>query len=226
MDPHKNADTDLRDRYPLFFEVGLILSLGLILGLFSITIERTSTLELVETQQEIVLVEEVLQTEQREVPPPPPRAPAPVEVADDLETDEVELDLDMDLDLGESVAVSAPPPPPPPPPDELAPEPEPEHDIFVVVEESPQLVGGLPAFQQRLRYPELARVAGIEGTAFVQFVVNADGSIAEPMCIRDPGGGTCEEAIRAVQASTFTPGRQRGRAVRVRFSMPVRFQLQ
>lgn len=225
MDPHKNADTDLRDRYPLFFELGLALSLGLILLLFSVSFEAESTLELVETQQEIVLVEEVVQTKHVEAPPPPPRAPAPIEVANNVETEDVELDFDLDLDLTESAVAPAAPPPPPAPPPEPEPEPEPEDDIFVVVEQQPELVGGLQGLQQKLRYPELARVAGIQGTVYVQFVVNADGSISDAVCLRDPGAGTCEEALRAVHASTFEPGRQRGRAVRVRFSMPVRFEL-
>ena len=113
---------------------------------------------------------------------------------------------------------------PPPPPDDLAVE-EPEEPIFVFVQESPELIGGLPGLQQRIQYPELARRAGIEGTVFVQFVVDEQGRVNDPVCVRDPGGGTCEEALKAVRASEFKPGKQRGKPVKVRFSLPVKFRL-
>jgi protein TonB len=100
-----------------------------------------------------------------------------------------------------------------------------EPEIFVVVENPPELIGGLEGLQQRVRYPDAARRAGIEGTAFVQFVIDEQGNVVDPVCVRDPGGGTCEEAVRVVRASTFTPGRQRGQPVKVRFSLPVKFRL-
>jgi protein TonB len=185
--------------------------------------DSTGQLEIVETQQEVVLVEEVEQTHQAEKPPPPPKAPPPVEVANEAIVEDVVLDFDMDLDLGEVVT---PPPPPPPaaePEPEAAPEEEPE--IFVVVEEPPQLIGGLESLQSRIQYPELARMAEIQGTVFVQFVVDENGNVNDPVCVRDPGGGTCEEALRAVREVKFRPGRQRGKPVKVRFSLPVKFRL-
>ena len=223
MTPHKNDTTDLRNRYPVFFEFGLALSLGLVLFFFTIPIETTSTLDIVETQQEIVLVEEVEQTRQIEKPPPP-KPPAPVEVANETVTQEIDLDFDMDLDLNETVSTPSLPPPPPAPEPEAAPEPEP--DIFVIVEQPPTLIGGLAALQARLKYPEVARLAGLEGTVFVQFVVDQSGNVTDPVCVRDPGGGMCDEALRVARLSKFEPGRQRGKPVKVRFSLPVKFRLQ
>jgi periplasmic protein TonB len=130
----------------------------------------------------------------------------------------------MELDLSRTVA----PPPPPRPPSAPAPAPEPEpaeREIFMIVEQMPEIVGGLDALQRRVRYPELARRAGIEGTVFVQFVVLENGSVSDLVCVRDPGGGTCEAAIEAVRQTQFTPGRQRDTPVKVRFSLPVRFRL-
>ena len=108
-----------------------------------------------------------------------------------------------------------------PPPGGSASEPE----VFVVVEDPPELIGGLEGLQQRVRYPAAARQAGIEGTAFVQFVVDERGRVVDPVCVRDPGGSTCEEAVRVVRTSTFRPGLQRGQPVKVRFSLPVKFRL-
>ena len=211
----------LRKRYNIFVQLGLIASLLILLGLFTINYQSDQDFQIVEEQQEIVQVEEIEQTRQLEKPPPPPKPPAPVEVPDEDVDEEIDLDLDMDLDLND--APTDLPPPPPPPADE--PEPEPEPEIFVIVEDPPELIGGLPGLQQRIQYPELARRAGIEGTVFVQFVVDEQGRVNDPVCVRDPGGGTCEEALKAVRASEFKPGKQRGKPVKVRFSLPVKFRL-
>jgi protein TonB len=224
MTPHKKDAVDLRKRYPMLFEVGLALSLGLILVLFSIPLDQESSLEIVETQQEVVLVEEVEQTRQIEKPPPPPQAPAPIEVANEAVTEEIELDFDMDFDLNETV--TSPPAPPPPPAPEPEPEPEPEEpEIFVIVENPPELIGGIQGLQAKIEYPEVARLAGIQGVVHVQFVVDENGNVLNPVCVRDPGGQTCEEALRAVRTSKFKPGRQRGKPVKVHFSLPVKFRL-
>lgn len=222
MPVRKTDAADLRKRYTIFVQLGLVASLLLLIVLFTVEFQSESGFEIVEEQQEIVQVEEIEQTRIEERPPPPPKPPAPVEVPDEEVDEEIDLDLDMDLDLNEAPTDL---PPPPPPPDDEEPEPEPEPEIFVIVEQQPELVGGLEGLQQRIQYPELARRAGIEGTVFMQFVVDENGNVSELQCVRDPGGGTCEEAKRAIRESQFEPGRQRGRAVKVRFSLPVRFRL-
>jgi periplasmic protein TonB len=221
MPVRKTDEADLRKRYTIFVQLGMIVSLVLLIVVFSVTLRAGGGFEIIEEQQEIIEIEEIEQTRQIEQPPPPPQPPPPIEVPDD-EVDEMpDLDLDMELDLD-----AAPPAPPPPPPPPSAPEPEPaEPEIFMIVEQMPEIVGGMEALQRRVRYPELARRAGIEGTVFVQFVVDENGRVSDLVCVRDPGGGTCEAALDAVRQTQFTPGRQRGRPVKVRFSLPVRFRL-
>jgi protein TonB len=111
----------------------------------------------------------------------------------------------------------------PPPPAE---EEEPEEDFFVVVEEMPELIGGLASIQSNIEYPEMARRAGIEGRVYVQFIVNERGEVEDPRVIRGIGGGADKEALRAVRQAKFRPGMQRGRPVRVQYSLPVVFRLQ
>ncbi|MEX0647151.1 MAG: TonB family protein [Balneolaceae bacterium] len=101
---------------------------------------------------------------------------------------------------------------------------EPE-DYFVVVEDMPELIGGLSEIQQTIRYPEMARRAGIEGRVYVQFIVNENGDVERPRVIRGIGGGADEEAVRAVRQAKFKPGLQRGRPVRVQYSLPIFFRL-
>ncbi len=220
MPVRKTEDADLKSRYPLYVQMGLVASLVLLLVIFSVDLSAENDFQIVEEQQEIVTVEEIEQTQQIERPPPPPKPPPPVEVPDDEVDDEMELDLDMDLDLDDAPAA---PPPPPPPPDEPEPEPEPEPEIFEIVENMPELIGGLESLKPE--YPELARRAGIEGNVFVQFVVDENGNVRDPVCVRGPGGGLCDAALAAVSKAKFTPGRQRGKPVKVKYALPVRFKL-
>lgn len=113
------------------------------------------------------------------------------------------------------------------PKEELKEEPkeELEDNFFVVVEQMPQLRGGLANLQRKVRYPEEARRMGIEGRVTVQFIVGVDGSIENPRVIRGIGGGCDEEALRVIKAATFNPGKQRGRPVRVQYSLPIVFRL-
>jgi protein TonB len=126
---------------------------------------------------------------------------------------------------GTGTATEAAPPPPPPPPPPPEPEPEPEPEIFEVVEQMPELQGGIAGLQSRIQYPEMARRAGIEGRVFVQFVVDENGSPSNITVVRGIGGGCDEAAVAAVRDSRFTPGLQRGRPVKVRMSLPVTFRL-
>lgn len=98
-------------------------------------------------------------------------------------------------------------------------------EVFVVVEEMPVLIGGLEAIQQEIQYPQIARLAGIEGRVFVQFIVDAQGNVVNPKVVRGLGAGCDEEALRVLQTATFKPGRQAGIEVPVKMSIPVTFQL-
>jgi TonB family protein len=113
-------------------------------------------------------------------------------------------------------------PPPPPRPNEPLNE---EEDYFVVVEEMPELIGGLESIMKEVRYPATARNAGIEGRVFVQFVVNEQGGVEDARVVRGVGGGLDEEALRVVRQAKFKPGIQRGKPVRVKYSLPIFFRL-
>ena len=153
-------------------------------------------------------------------PPPPPRPPVLIEVPDDVFLD------DVPIDFSEEEPVTVPLPPLPIEPD--LPEVE-DPEVFVIVEQPPVLQpnaeAGMRALQQCIRYPEMAKRAGIEGRVFVQFVVDENGRVTAPVVARGIGGGADEEALRCVREATFTPGLQRDKAVKVKFSLPVTFRL-
>ncbi|MCS7083191.1 MAG: energy transducer TonB [Bacteroidetes bacterium] len=218
----KAPEADLRRRYTLFMEIGLVVALLLLVVAFRLDLRPRSEFVIVEKPQETVKMEEIEQTKQVDRPPPPPPPPVPVEVPDDKLLEEEDVRFESELN---QQAANLPPPPPPPPAAPQQKEPEPEPEVFVIVEEMPELIGGLEGLQRRIRYPEIARKAGVEGTVMVQFVVDENGNVTNAQVIKGIGAGCDEEALRAVQESKFKPGKQRGRPVRVQMTLPVRFRL-
>ncbi|MEM9325735.1 MAG: TonB family protein [Bacteroidota bacterium] len=106
-----------------------------------------------------------------------------------------------------------------------------ERELFTVVEQLPDFEGGMSAFystvMSEIRYPKEARVKGVEGKLFAQFVVERDGSLSNIEVVKGLGAGIDEEAKRVLGAvSSFKPASQRGRTVRVRMVMPLTFKLQ
>ena len=102
---------------------------------------------------------------------------------------------------------------------------EAEEEIFVVVEQMPELIGGIAALQKEIRSPEMARQAGVNGRVFVQFIVDEMGNVSNPVVLRGIGGGCDEEALRVIKKAKFKPGMQRGKAVKVRYVIPIVFKL-
>lgn len=105
-----------------------------------------------------------------------------------------------------------------------------EKQVFTVVEVMPQFPGGeegrIKYLKENVNYPEAARKQGIEGTVFVTFVVEKDGSVTNARVLRGIGGGCDEEALRVVSAMpNWKPGMQRGKPVRVQFNVPIKFNL-
>lgn len=217
MKKRKNPEADLRSYYTVFMQIGLLLTLVIFIIAVNVDFRSGPIQEYVLDEQEVIEMEEIIQTQHIETPPPPPRPPVPIEVPNDEIIEDIDFQIDAELSLGNPLDL------PPPPADQ---EEEPEEDFFVVVEQMPELIGGLAELQSRIRYPEMARRAGIEGRVYVQFIVNERGDVENPQVIRGIGGGCDEEAIRAVQAAQFKPGMQRGRPVRVQYSLPIVFRLQ
>ncbi len=216
---YKTDDADLHSRYPLYIEIGLIVALLALIVAFNVEWRANDEFVIPDQEQEVVAIEEVEQTKQIERPPPPPRPQVPVEVPDDEVLEDATIDLNAELDL------DAEPTAPPPPPEPAEEEEEVEPEVFVAVEQMPELIGGIQSLQQKIQYPELARKAGVEGMVVVQFIVDQQGNVTEPTVLRGIGAGCDQEALRVVKEAKFSPGKQRGKPVRVKMSLPIRFSL-
>jgi protein TonB len=105
-----------------------------------------------------------------------------------------------------------------------------ETPIFTVVEEMPTFPGGdesrVKFLTENIKYPQMARESGIQGTVYVTFVIDEKGRVADVKVLRGIGGGCDEEAVRVVKMMPpWNAGKQSGKPVRVQFNMPIKFTL-
>ena len=221
MQPKKTPEADIERKRAALMIIGLLFATALILVAFEWRTYDTEVASLGEV--EIDLIEEEIIPISQQQPPPPPPPPAPTTVLEIVE-DEVEIEEELvieDMEIDESTEIEYIP--------EVVEEVE-EEQIFTIVEEMPSFPGGEAAMikylAQNTRYPPMAKEAGIEGTVYVTFVVNENGEVSDVRVLRSIGGGTDEEAIRVVQnMPRWTPGKQRGKPVRVQYNLPIRFTL-
>ena len=161
---------------------------------------------------------EIQQTQQDVTPPPPPPQVQEVEVLNVVE-DEKEVE-----DKETEIVIAAPV--------ETPVEEEEEEVIFMVVEKMPEFPGGQQALfkylSENVKYPVIAQENGIQGRVICQFVVNKDGSIVDVEVVRSGGDPSLDkEAVRVIKSMPpWNPGKQRGKPVRVKYTVPVSFRLQ
>lgn len=100
------------------------------------------------------------------------------------------------------------------------------HDNYLVsAEQMPQLVGGIMSLQEKIRYPEIAKRAGIQGKVYILAYIDEKGNVADARVIKGIGAGCDQAALNAVIMSKFIPGRKEGKPVKVQVSIPVIFRL-
>lgn len=225
MQVKKSKKADLEWKKPVFLEIGLAVALALVLVSFECVGSRDKE-EVMITGAAMILDDEVMiQTEQiKETPPPPPQQTTTIVeiVADNIKVEDFNVDAEADEDTQvEEVEYSI---------EDTKEEEVVEAEIFQVVEQLPEFPGGDEALfkylSDNLEYPARAREAGIEGRVMVGFVVEPDGRISNVKVVRSKAAALDEEAIRVVKAMPkWKPGKQRGKAVRVQYQIPITFTL-
>ncbi len=220
MELRKNPEANLERRKFSFWMIGLLTAFALTLVCF----EWTTFVDRGEGygQVQMDLLEEEVIPPSATPPPPPPPPPAPSTVLEIVEDDEEVVEEEVvDTEVKENTVVEAP----------VRREEEAEEEqIFTIVEEQPSFPGGTEELYKYLgkavKYPEMAKDAGISGTVYVTFEVDKEGNIKDVKVLRGIGGGCDEEAIRVVKAMPkWKPGKQRGKPVRVQFNLPIKFTL-
>lgn len=226
MQLKKSPNASLEDKKLTYVLIGLVLVLSICYVAFEWTEKEVTKYEVSDTdfffEEEI----DIQQTTQETPPPPPPPAVQEVEVLnvveDDVETETIEINTEDDKDVEVVIA----------PPVEAPVEEEEEEVIFMVVETMPEFPGGQQALfkylGENVKYPVIAQENGIQGRVICQFVVNKDGSIVDVVVVRSSGEPSLDkEALRVINSMPkWKPGKQRGKPVRVKYTVPVNFRLQ
>jgi protein TonB len=234
MQPKKNPKADLNKNRNLYFVIGLTFVTFITWqAIESKTYEKTFDYEALNVEDDDD--EDIPITEQIKTPtppPPPPPAPEVIEVVEDEEEVEETViestETDQDEIIIEEIEVE----------DEFE-----DIDVpFAVIEDVPIFPGcesvaksqRRACFQEQMnkhirknfRYPDIAQEMGIQGRVYVNFIIAKDGSITN-IRMRGPDKNLENEAARIIgRLPKMTPGKQRGRAVRVPFSIPITFRLQ
>lgn len=213
----------LRNQYYLHLEIGLLLALVALIVAFQADFSTEESFRVRMDEQETVNMKQVQQTQQEKEPPPPPQPPVPMEVPNNQVIEQQNVDFDASIDLDQALDTGQQPPDPPEENEKKSK--ERTNEIFVAVEENPELIGGMASLREDVEYPAIAKKAGVEGRVIVRFVVGKDGSVQEPKVIRSVHSLLDKAALEAVKQQKFKPGKQRGRPVRVQMSLPVSFKI-
>ncbi|TNF43384.1 MAG: energy transducer TonB [Bacteroidetes bacterium] len=228
MELKKSPKADLENKRNVYFMLGLVISLGIILLAFEWTAkpkkaDSLGTINAVDVEEEIIPI-----TREQEIkPPPPPPPPKVVEILnivdDDVEIDD-ELHIDTEADDKTLITVA-------PVISTQVEEEEEEQQVFFIVEDMPEFPGGEMALRtyiaNAIKYPVIAQENGIQGKVYVTFVVGKDGSVSNASIARGVDPSLDKEALRVVNTlPKWKPGKQRGKPVNVSYTVPINFVLQ
>ena len=226
MQLKKSQKASLEDKKVVYVLMGFVFVLSLCYVALEWTEKEVTKYEVADMEFTFEEEVEIQQTTQETTPPPPPPPVQEVEVLnvveDDVETESIEINTEDDKDV--EVVIAAPV--------EAPVEEEEEEVVFVVVETMPEFPGGQQALfkylSENVKYPVIAQENGIQGRVICQFVVNKDGSIVDVEVVRSGGDASLDkEAVRVIKSMPkWKPGKQRGKAVRMKYTVPVNFRLQ
>ena len=227
MEIKKSEKADLENKKTIFTQIGLVMVLSIALIAFEwsstdISLDPSLIVAEVEVEEEIIPI-----TRQEEVKPPPPPPPQVTDVLniveDDVELDDVleifDTEMDDDRVFDTTIHIS------------MEEEERDDTEIFTIVEEPAEFPGGdaalLRYISSNIKYPAIAQENGITGRVNIRFVVEPTGDVSNVTVVRGVDPSLDREAVRVVQSlPKFKPGKQRNRAVRVYYSVPITFTLQ
>ena len=228
MEVKKSPKADLEGRKSTWLLIGYVVVLAFMFVAFEWS-RRDVKIDVSQTVSDIVFEEEIIpitETPEQQAPPPPeaPKVAELLEIVDNKEEVQETTQV-MNEDHVAKVDVTYKPP-------QAVVEEEPEEQvIFDVVESMPEFPGGQAALMQYLakniKYPTISQENGTQGRVIVQFVVNKDGGIVDAKVVRSVDPYLDKEALRVVGTMPkWTPGKQRNKPVRVKYTLPVMFRLQ
>lgn len=236
MEIKKSKKADLEGQKSTSMLIGYIFALGAIFAAFEWTTRDYKETDPVLYAAYAPMEEEVPPVTQpifQAAPPPPVEAPQVAEILDivdddeEIEEEEIQSSEDTNEATSGPVAQTSGPVMTGP---AITGDASDEDEIFDIVEQMPEYPGGqgelLKYLGKNIKYPARAQREGLQGTCVIEFVVNRDGSVVDPKVVK-PLDAECDaEALRVVRAMPkWKPGMQRGKPVRVKYTVPVAFRL-
>jgi len=226
MVARKNPKYDMNLHRGVFFNIGLVISLLMVIAAFEWRFyDDTNLMNIGPSETNFEEIFDVPITEQP--PPPAPQVIKNVQIisVEDIEDIEDEIEINLDIEMTDDMKI-----------EEIRQidmgeiEEEDNEQIFIIVEDKPEPIGGMAAFYKfvndNIKYPRSAQTMNIEGRVFIQFVVGKKGEITDITVLRGIGSGCDEEAVRVLEnAPNWQPGKQRGRPVKVKMVLPIIFKL-
>ena len=213
----KNPEFDLKLKFRRITEISLIITLCLLIAAFKFFPDIQSENIVIESPRGEISIDDIPVTKQEiKIPPKIPTAPIYQQTDEDIE----ELEIDWDVLEADDIIEKALP--------LIKDEEEEESDEYVEffpVEDQPEIIGGIGSVLKVLEYPAFARRAGIQGTVIIFAYLDKKGKIDQLEIAKDPGGGLGEAAAKAVRKVKFRPGKQRGKSVKCKVAIPVKFKL-
>ncbi len=237
MELKKSKKADLEGQKSTSLLIGYIVTLALIFVCFEWTTRTYVDTTPVIYSASAVMEEEIIPITQPIIfrtvaPPPAAETPQVAEILDIVDNEEEieEEEIQSSEDVGEATTGPSAPVGAVTGPIGPAVEDTGEGEIFQVVEEMPEFPGGMEALltylSKNIKYPSMAQDNNIQGRVIVEFVVNKDGTIVDPVVKRSVDPSLDNEAMRVIKAMPkWKPGKQRGKPVRVRYTVPVLFRL-
>ncbi len=230
MEIKKSPKADLEKGKTLGILMGMVVGLAVLFVGFEWGTKDIQIVTASDGVQDIIAEEEIEITRPENTPPPPPPPPAPVVtevlnvVEDDVELEQQDIVTSEDNQKEAQVQTYVAPA-------VVEEEEESAQQIFTVVEEMPKFPGGdaelLKFIAKSIKYPVIAQENGIQGRVICSFVVNRDGSVVDAEVLRGVDPSLDKEALRVISTMPkWTPGKQRGKPVRVKYTVPITFRLQ
>ena len=215
MIPKKDPKISLENKKGMFFQIGLAVTLIAVLISFEWKSYDKSNYNLGDLNLDD-MEEEIIPITRQEVKPPPPPPPPP-EIIEIVE-DEVEIENEVEIEETDTDE------------DEIVEIEEDDEEFFMVVENMPEFPGGdlglMKFIQKNVRYPAIAKEYNITGKVYVSFIVDKQGGVTNVKIVRGVDKNLDAEALRVVSLlPKYKPGKQRGKAVRVMFTIPINFTL-
>ena len=210
----EKPEDSLKLKYRKTLELALVAALIFMIGMFQLSKRHEIAAQLVSTTINPMIVEPALPTTQIERPPAPSRPAVPIE------SESEEFPEDETIEITDINLTEIPPPP-------LEPEGIDEStNFFYAWDEAPQPIGGFAAIQRNLKYPEIARLAGVEGRVYVEAMIDERGNVVAISVTKSLGNNGCDEAaMAAVKSVKWIPAKQRGKLVKVKYGITVVFKL-